>query len=82
MFTFKFQIFQIFIIKESTIILISFCVDLDRGYDDFDGYVHNEIDNWVQFHEYWMSTDRETPVYIVRYEELLINTNETLRKII
>ena len=52
---------------------------VNQNHDDFDDYVYNEIDNWVQFHEYWMSSDREIPVYIVRYEELLLNTNETLK---
>ena len=56
--------------------------DLTQRNGNFDDFIYNEIENWAQFHEYWMSPDREIPVYIVRYEELLLNTHEVLKKII
>mmetsp|Transcript_10770 Transcript_10770/g.12121 ORF Transcript_10770/g.12121 Transcript_10770/m.12121 type:complete len:258 (+) Transcript_10770:159-932(+) len=45
-------------------------------------FVEDEISNWVAFNEYWMSNERDIPVFIVRYEELLLNTAEVLSNLV
>ena len=47
-----------------------------NGY--FDMFLSQEIAIWRDFHSYWMDPDPLIPTYVVRYEDLLSKSEETL----
>jgi len=51
-----------------------------RFADRWDGMLRNEIDVWMKFHRYWTSKV-DIPIIIVRYEDLLMHREETLRRV-
>ena len=56
--------------------------DMNMGIHDFDIFYEFQIQKWVKFNEYWMSTDREMPVFIVKYEDLISNPKRVLPEVI
>lgn len=37
-------------------------------------FVRNEANTWVKFHEYWLKARTQLPILIVRYEDLVQDT--------
>jgi hypothetical protein len=37
-------------------------------------FVRNEAHTWVKFHEFWLKERRQLPILIVRYEDLVQDT--------
>lgn len=52
----------------------------ERFADRWDGLVRNEIDVWMKFYRYW-TTKVDIPIIVVRYEDLLLHREETLRRV-
>jgi hypothetical protein len=52
----------------------------DRFRDKFEGLVRSEIDIWLKFHEYWMSSS--IPVLLVRYEDLVQNPTKAMESVL
>lgn len=46
----------------------------------WDGLLRNEIDVWMKFHRYW-TTKVDIPIIVVRYEDLMMHREETLRRV-
>lgn len=40
-----------------------------------------ELEEWGKFHDYWMVNKHNMPVFVVRYEDLLSHTKQTLKNI-
>lgn len=53
----------------------------DRFRDKFENMVRNEIDIWMKFQEYWIRT-ASLPVLIVRYEDLVQNAGEEMKRVL
>jgi len=53
-----------------------------REKEDLDEFLLSEIENWVKFNDYWMSPDREVPVYVVKYEDLLKDSRSVLKTLL
>ncbi|KAG6586517.1 fbox domain containing protein [Phytophthora cinnamomi] len=51
-----------------------------RFADRWDGLLRNEIDVWMKFHRYW-TTKVDIPIIVVRYEDLMMHREETLRRV-
>ncbi|CAH0480304.1 unnamed protein product [Peronospora belbahrii] len=51
-----------------------------RFADRWDGLLRNEIDVWMKFHRYW-TTKVDIPIIVVRYEDLIMHREETLRRV-
>ena len=41
-------------------------------------YVQQEVEVWREYHAYWLHKDHKVPVFVVRYEDLLLRPEETL----
>lgn len=41
-------------------------------------FIEDEIQTWVEFHEYWTKSPQKVPTYVVRYEDLLTKPYECL----
>uniref|UniRef100_M4BFE8 Sulfotransferase domain-containing protein n=1 Tax=Hyaloperonospora arabidopsidis (strain Emoy2) TaxID=559515 RepID=M4BFE8_HYAAE len=52
----------------------------ERFADRWDRLLRNEIDVWMKFYRYWTTT-ADIPVIVVRYENLLMHREETLRRV-
>jgi hypothetical protein len=52
----------------------------ERFADRWDGMIKNEIDIWMKFHRFW-TFKVSIPIIVVRYEDLLVNRAETLRRV-
>ncbi|KAL4138538.1 hypothetical protein PRIC2_002043 [Phytophthora ramorum] len=52
----------------------------ERFADRWDGLLRNEIDVWMKFHRYW-TTKVDIPIIVVRYEDLMMHREETLRRV-
>ncbi|GMF46954.1 unnamed protein product [Phytophthora fragariaefolia] len=51
-----------------------------RFAERWDGLLRHEIDVWMKFHRYW-TTKVDIPIIVVRYEDLMIHREETLRRV-
>ncbi|CAI5733246.1 unnamed protein product [Hyaloperonospora brassicae] len=51
-----------------------------RFRERWDRLVRHEIDVWMKFYRYWTTTV-DVPVIVVRYENLLLHREETLRRV-
>jgi hypothetical protein len=56
--------------------------DIEEFEDGFSTFLEGRIEEWVQFYEFWMDIERKIPVYIVKFEDLIRNPIDTLRKIL
>ncbi|OWZ21986.1 hypothetical protein PHMEG_0003383 [Phytophthora megakarya] len=52
----------------------------ERFAERWDGLLRNEIDVWMKFHRYW-TTKVDIPIIVVRYEDLMMHREETLRRV-
>jgi hypothetical protein len=53
----------------------------ERFHDKFEALVVNEINIWLRFHEYWLQEQRQIPVLVVRFEDLIQDANKELVRI-
>jgi hypothetical protein len=53
----------------------------ERFHDKFEALVKKEIDIWLRFHEYWLHEQRQIPVLVVRFEDLIQDANQELVRI-
>lgn len=56
--------------------------DATNIYLDFEEFINDELPKYVKFHKYWMSIDRNIPVFIVKYEDLTNDPTKTITSII
>jgi hypothetical protein len=40
-------------------------------------FIEDEMNTWIEFHEYWTSSPQKVPTHIVRYEDLLSDPYNT-----
>ena len=49
--------------------------------EEWDFWMRKKIQSWVAFHEYWMNGTHEIPIYIIKYEDLVENAAEEMKKL-
>jgi hypothetical protein len=52
----------------------------ERYRDKWEALARNEIDVWLKFHRYWLSSERPVPVLIVRFEDLIREPKAQLQR--
>ena len=48
----------------------------------WDSFCKSEINVWMKFHKYWTRDTLTVPIMVVRYEDLMMHRDETMRRIV